>query len=217
MEDMNMNNTPMLITISRQLGSGGSFIGRQLAEQLGIFYIDRQIVIGAAKKLHVLEEEVEVRDEKKTSFWESLFASFASFPSSVAYALPESIPSDQDIYDTESEVIEEIAKEHSAVIIGRGGSYLLRDYPQHLSIFLHARPSFRQQRIEKLYNLSAEDAKRRIEQSDRERSDYHTALTGQDWLDARHYHLSIDTEVVGLEQAKELILSCIHSKVEQNK
>jgi cytidylate kinase len=207
-----MFNLPTVITISRQLGSGGAYLGQQLAEQLGIVYLDREIVIQAAKQLQVLEEDLESRDEKKTSFWKSAFQLSAYNPPEM-YMPPEIyIPSDQDLYQAESEVIQKVAQERSAVIIGRGGSYLLRDHLRHLSVFLHADLAFRQQRVEKLYNLSAPEAKKLVEKSDRERTRYLQVLTGRDWNDARLYHLSIDTSVIGLEQAKEVILAGIKSR-----
>ncbi|HBE76557.1 MAG TPA: cytidylate kinase-like family protein [Firmicutes bacterium] len=204
-----MGNLPAVITISRQLGSGGAYVGQQLAEQLGILYLDREIVIQAAKQLQVLEEDLESRDEKKTSFWQSVLQLSAYTPPDT-YMPPEIyIPSDQDLYKAESQIIQKVAKEHSAVIIGRGSSYLLRDHPRHLSIFLHADLAFRQRRVGELYNLTAPEAKKLIEKSDRERGRYLQTLTGRDWNDARTYQLSIDTGKTGLEQAKEIILACI--------
>ncbi len=208
-----MSNLPLVITISRQLGSGGAFLGQQLAEQLGILYLDRQIVINAAKELNVLEQELESRDEKKTSVWNSMLQSFACHPSGIYYAPPEiCIPSDLELYKAESEFIQEVAKKHSAVIIGRGGSYLLRDHPRHFSVFLHADPAFRQQRVEELYKLSPPEAKKLILRSDQERADYLKALTGQNWLDASKYHLAFDTSAIGFSQAKEIIVSCVQSR-----
>jgi cytidylate kinase len=207
-----MFNSPTVITISRQLGSGGAYLGQQLAEQLGISYLDREIVIQAAKQLRVLEEDLESRDEKKTSFWKSVFQLSAYNPPDM-YLPPEIyIPSDQDLYQAESKIIQKVAQERSAVVIGRGGSYLLRDHPRHFSVFLHADFVFRQQRVGELYNLAAPEAKKLIERSDRERARYLQTLTGRDWNDARIYHLSIDTSVIGLEQAKEVIFACIKAR-----
>ncbi|HBF39498.1 MAG TPA: cytidylate kinase-like family protein [Firmicutes bacterium] len=209
-----MFKSPSVITISRQLGSGGAYLGQLLAEQLGILYLDREIVIEAAKQLQVLEEDLEHRDEKKTSFWQSVLQLSAYNPPDM-YTPPEIyIPSDQDLYKAESHIIRKVAQEHSAVIIGRGGSCLLRDHPRHFSVFLHADLPFRQQRVEKLYNLSTSEAKKFVEKSDRERGQYLQTFAGRDWNDARLYHLAIDTGVVGLEQAKELILAGIQSHFE---
>jgi cytidylate kinase len=207
-----MGSLPTVITISRQLGSGGAYVGQQLAEQLGILYLDREIVIQAAKQLQVLEEDLESRDEKKTSFWQSVLQLSAYTPPDM-YMPPEIyIPSDQDLYQAESQIIQKVAQEHSAVIIGRGSSYLLRDHPRHLSVFLHADLAFRQRRVGELYNLTAPEAKKLIEKSDRERGRYLQTLTGRDWNDARAYQLSIDTGMIGLEQAKEIIFTCIKAQ-----
>lgn len=209
---INMANLPLVITISRQLGSGGAYLGQRLAEQLGILYLDREIVAQAAKQLMVFEEDLESRDERKMSFWKSVLQSCA-YDSPEMYIPPEVyIPNDQDLYQAESEVIQKVARENSAVIIGRGGSYLLRKHPRHLSVFLHADLAFRQQRVEKLYNLSAPEAKKLIEKSDRERARYFLEITGQDWSDARLYHLAIDTSSIGLDQTKEMIIVYINTR-----
>ena len=140
--------SPFVITISRQLGSGGAYIGQQLAKNLNIFYADREIIGQAAKQLSVLNEDLESRDEKILSFWQSFIRSFAIAPD--VYVPPQIIaPTDRGLFKTESEIIARIAKERSAVIIGRCGSYILREHPNHVSIFLHGDITFRKGRIQK--------------------------------------------------------------------
>ncbi len=128
---------PLVITISRQFGSGGAYIGQQLAKKLKIFYADREIVARAAKQLSLLENTLDSRDEKVLSFWQS-FLRFGTFAPDVY--IPQRIeePTDYELFKVESGIIERIVKEHSAVIIGRCGFHIFRDYPNHVSLFLHA-------------------------------------------------------------------------------
>ena len=201
--------SPFVITISRQLGSGGAYLGQRLAEQLGIVYLDREIVSQAAKQLKVLEEDLEFRDEKKASFWESVFQ-FGTYSSTNTYMPPEIyIPSDREFFQAESEIIQKVAGERSAVIIGRGGSWVLRKHPRHVSIFLHADCAFRQQRVEEIYDVPAQKAEELIAKSDLERARYFHTLTGREWADARQYHLAVDTSVVGLAETETLLLAWI--------
>ena len=145
--------SPFAITISRQLGSGGAYLGQQLARNLNIFYADREIISRAAKQFSVLEEDLESIDEKKNSFWESFLHSF-ELGFSDPYKPPQIVlPPDLILFNAESEIIKHIAKERSAVIVGRCGSYILRNHPNHLSIFLHGDIAFRIKRVEKLYNV----------------------------------------------------------------
>jgi len=152
-----------------------------------------------------LEEDLKSRDEKKLSFWQSFIRSYAVAPDT--YVKPHVMaPSDHALFKTESEIIARIATERSAVIIGRGGSYILREHPNHVSLFLHADITFRSNRLQQLYVVSEEAAGNMIAQSDKERALYHQTVTGQKWADARRYHISIDTGKTGLDQCVELIL-----------
>jgi cytidylate kinase len=199
-------NSQIVITISRQLGSGGAYIGQQLAKKLNIFYLDREIIRQAAKKLSVLEAELEPRDERTLPFWQSIFQLTGYSGPDVYIPPPIFVPSDREFFKAETEVIKQIASDRSAVIIGRCGSHILRAYPNHTSMFLHADIDFRKKRIEKLYNISQEDSSRMIAKSDSERSRYHHMLTGKEWTDARQYDLSIDTGKIGVDNGVQLIL-----------
>ena len=202
--------SPFAITISRELGCGGAYVGQQLAKKLEIFYADREIISQAAKQLSVLKEELESRDEKVLSFWQAFIRSYAIAPDT--YVPPQIIaPSDRELFKTESEVIGRIAKERSAVIIGRCGSYILREHPNHVSIFLHGAITFRKIRIQKLYAVSEEIAEKMIVQSDKERALYHHTVTGQEWADARRYDISIDTSKIDVEKSGELIFKYLES------
>ncbi len=199
------NTSPFAITISRQLGCGGAYIGQQLAKNLDVFYADREIIGQAAKQFSILKEDLESRDEKILSFWQSFIRSYAIAPDT--YVPPQIIaPSDRELFKTESEIIARIAKERSAVIIGRCGYYVLRDHPNHVSIFLHGDITFRNGRIQKLYNVSEEVAGKMIAQNDKERANYNHTFTGKEWTDARQYDISIDTSKIGVDKTVEFIL-----------
>lgn len=199
------NTSPFVITISRQLGSGGAYVGQQLAKHLNVFYADREIIGQAAKQLSVLDDDLKSRDERILSFWQTFVRSFAIAPD--AYVPPQFIiPSDHELFKAESEIITGIAKERSAVIIGRCGAYILREHPNRVSIFLHGDITFRKVRIQKLYNVSEEVAGEMIVQNDEERALYNHKFTGKEWTDARQYHLSIDTSKTGIDKSVEFIL-----------
>ncbi|MGA2527496.1 MAG: cytidylate kinase-like family protein [Smithellaceae bacterium] len=199
------NTSPFAITISRQLGCGGAYVGQQLAKNLGVFYADREIIGQAAKQFSILKEDLESRDEKILSFWQSFIRSYAIAPDT--YVPPQIIaPSDRELFKAETEIIERIAKERSAVIIGRCGSYILREHPNHVSIFLHGDITFRNGRIQKLYNISEEVAGKMIAQNDKERANYNHTFTGKEWTDARQYDISIDISKIGIDKTVEVIL-----------
>ena len=202
--------SPCVITISRQLGSGGAYLGQRLAQCLKFSYVDHEILHQAAEELKIPVEHLAVRDEKVTSNWQSVLQSFA-YANSWTYAPPSlDILNDKDLYNVESDIITRITNQCSAVIVGRGGHYVLRNHPRCLNIFLHADIKFRQQRVEQVYNVSGQKALKLMNSVDQERARYLKALTGQDWLDARQYHLSLDTGVLGLEKSEAIILETFH-------
>lgn len=202
---------PFVITVSRQLGAGGMYVGRQLAQQLNLFYADRAIIRQAATQLSALEEVLESREEKVCSFWKSFRQSFA-FGATDVYIPPEvNIPTSRELFETEAEIIRRIAKESSAVIIGRCGPYVLRKHPNHINVFLHGNMTFRRNRIQDLYHVSEEAAEKMIARSDKDRARYHRTFTGREWMDARRYHISLDASAIGLDKSVALIVKYTES------
>lgn len=205
-----MKSMPFVITISRQLGSGGAYIGQQLAKNLNIYYADREILSKAAKELRVLGEDLESRDEKLLSFWGS-FLHINGFATEYHVPPQMNFPFDREIYDAEANAIERIAREGSAVIMGRCGFHVLREYPNRISLFLHADVAFRRKRVQELYNVSEKTALEMIEKSDRDRAHYIETFTGKKWTDAKHFDMTLDTGKIGLDKSTELILSYLKS------
>jgi len=199
-------NKPFAITISRQMGTGGAYVGRQLAKKLKIFYADRDIIRKAAKQLSVLVKDLESRDEKVLSFWES-FIQFGTSSTDIYIPPKPMIPTDRELFETEAKIIEHIVKERSAVIIGRCGFHVLREYPEHVSVFLHGDNVYRKGRIQELYKVSEKEAAKMIVRSDRERALYCKTFTGKDWADSRNYDISIDTGKMNIDKTVELIQS----------
>jgi cytidylate kinase len=203
---------PNVITISRQLGSGGAFLGQRLAFRLNALYLDHEIVRQAAQELKIPEENLVVRDEKVTSRWQSVLQSFVDSTSWAYDPPPLDTLNDKNLYKVESDIITRIANQRNAIIVGRGGYYVLRQHPRCLSIFLHADIDFRQRRVQELYHVSPQEALKLISSIDHDRGSYLRALTGQDWLDARQYHLSLDTGVLGLDKAEDIILDTFRAR-----
>jgi len=142
-----MNKSNIVITIDRQIGSGGKDLGKRLSEKLNFSYYDAEIVREAAKDLQTDVEDVESYDEKQGSVLQSYALINFEFLPSVE------IITNVKAHKAESNIIIKVANEKSAVIIGRAASYLLRDHPKHVSIFLHADLDFRKKRTQELNNI----------------------------------------------------------------
>jgi cytidylate kinase len=192
-------NMPFIITISRQLGCGGAFIGEALAKHFGISYADRDIISATAQKFSMHEKDLYQRDEKIITAWQSFLQSITRGPDRVEHRpLP---PTDKELFKAESEVIERLATERSAVIMGRCGSYILRRHPLHVSLFLYASMDFRIKRLCADCSVSETRAQKMIEESDKKRSSYVHQFTGEMWMDATKYDLSVRTDILGVEES----------------
>jgi cytidylate kinase len=199
---------PVVITIARELGSGGSYIGKQVARRLGYAYIDRQILQQAAGELGLEETELEDRDERVPSFWDKLISVFALGGVDGIYTPPQRWVSDEQLVETEQRLICELAVKRPCVVLGRGGFHLLRGRAKLLNVFVHAPLSFRIQRVMNIYRVdSKREAAEMIDRSDQERTRYIKSFTGFDQFDARNYHITINTGLVDFSTAEEMVAS----------
>jgi cytidylate kinase len=206
------NQQPLAISISRLLGSGGMYIGQQLAKRLNILYLDREISGQAAKEFMLLEEDLEAVDEKVNFFWKTFIQRLITNKPYV-YAPPApQIPSARLLFDTEAAIIRRMSKEQSAVFVGRCATHILRDHPKHLSILLHSDLAFRIKRIQQLYNLTEEEAKKQINETDVARREHYLQFTGYDMTEATGYDLTINTGRLGIDASVEFILKYIQLK-----
>lgn len=203
-----MKNQHHVITIGRQLGSGGSAMGKAIAEHFGFEYIDKEILVKAAAILDADEENLELVDENVSAL--TAMARSAAFE--MPYIAKEwYIPTSDQLFKTQTEIMRESVEKGSCVIIGRCASYLFRHYEKHTSIFLQADMDSRIKRLEKTLNkkLSEKKAVHDIEKQDRERAQYYNTFTGKKWLDLRQYDLVLDTSPFSDEEIKDILFHYI--------
>lgn len=202
---------PMIITISRQIGSGGSYIGQKLAKKLKIHYADREIIRKAAETLSVPEEDLLSMDEKSQTWWDYIQMSSRYAADIYIPPIQKFAPTDLELFNAESEILMQISKECSAVVIGRCGFHVLEGHPNLVKIFLHGDIVFRVKRIMDLYSVSIKTAEKMVEDSDRKRCSYIKKFAKKDWMNAGNYNLCIDTSKTGIDKSLELILAFIDS------
>lgn len=196
----------LVITISRELGSGGAYIGQQLAQKLNMYYADHGIIAKAAEQLSAVIEEVASQDEKTETFWKSFWLYSGVSPDAYMPTPRKFSPTSFDVFNAEANVIKRIAKDRPSVIIGRCGFHVLRDHLNCVRIFLHGNADFRARRIQEQYHISKAEAEKMIAQSDKERTHYIGTFTGKKWSDAKQYDLCIDTSKIGVDKSADLIL-----------
>jgi cytidylate kinase len=209
-----------VITISRQFGAAGVPIGKQLADRFGAELLDRAIVAQVAVRSGIPENELESYDERMPSFWQRVTAALASgspepqlTPVPYADQLPATSMQERLVAITRL-VIEEAAQHGNAVIIGRGGAWILNKRPDVLHVQLHAsmdaRVRYLLSRVEEIPQDARpeERALRDLCKSvDAARGEYIKRMFGADWLDARGYDIAIDTGRLGVERSVDLIES----------
>ncbi len=201
----------LIVTISRQMGSGGSEIGYRLAKRLGIRYIDREILTKTARILEEKEQVIADRSERVSGLWEEALLYFCLGSAETSYTPPPlNVIPDSKLFAVKSMVIKEIAKNCSAVIIGHAGFHILREHPRIVNIFIHADPSFRARRVMAQYSVSTfEEAMDMIQGSDRERRKLVNKITGKEWTDALNFDLSLNSGKGGQDLAIDVARSFI--------
>jgi cytidylate kinase len=207
-----MNCRPFVITLSHQLGSGAAYIGQKLSERLAVPCLDREILYQVSKQLHLAETELADREQRLSSFWQSFSRIVELMDPYRSLADERYVPTDRELFQLESDTISRIAEKSSAIFIGRCGRYILRDHPCQISVLLHADRAARVRRLAELYHLTPEEAGKLTETNDHERTAYIQTFTRQNWRDAALYDVCLNTTSVGLDQAVELILTCVTAK-----
>lgn len=192
-----------VITIGRQLGSGGREAGIKLAELLNISFYDKELIRIASKESGLNERFFEKADEKKrfSLFW-GLFGMHSPQTQELysGYYL-----SDETLFKIQSDVIRSLANERSCLFVGRCADYILKDHPRLLSIFLSADLNDRIKRVMGIRNISEKDARDLIEKTDKQRSSYYNYFSDKTWSSADTYHLCINTSVLGIRETVSFI------------
>ncbi|HEY0407952.1 MAG TPA: cytidylate kinase-like family protein [Pyrinomonadaceae bacterium] len=207
--------TRTTITIARQMGSGGSYVGQLIAQRLRLRYVDQEVLHLAAQALGVEEIAVEASSERLASIWEKIFGGLTFLtPESRYIPPPVRTFSDKELFQKKVEALKLIAARENAVIVGYGGALVLPCHPRMVNLYFHAPLKWRIKRVMEIYNLTdAEGARRMIEDSDEMRSRYFNQMTGRDWACADNYHLCIDTSILPLEDLSERLILFIQNKL----
>ena len=204
-EDM-QEKTYSAITISRQTGSGGTYIGYLAAKNLGFRYLDREILQQAAKETGIEPQILENYDSRSVPLLERIINSFCfgtpEMPGVTSFKKPIY---DKDLFALESKIIKQITDQCSAVIVGRGGFYILKDRPDAIHIFIHAPFDYRVERIMKEKEMDEKEARTMVQESDRTRTKFIRDMLGIEWTDARNFHLCIDSSIINLSDGMEMI------------
>ena len=201
-----------VITINRELGSGGRSIGEKLAKRLSVPFYDKALIQQLKEKYGLSTEEIERLKGQQHNWWADFKRSLKLMPSYAApqyisgkTAMPDFLITD-DIFQAETEILKGIADDGSCVIAGRSGFYIFRDHPNHLSILIQASMDYRVSRLMKKQSISAEEARKIIDEVDKGRENYVKKYTGSSRYDTRNYQLVINVDGHTEDEIVEMIL-----------
>ena len=197
------------VAISRQQGSGGSYIGRAVAERLGFRYFDREMLRVAAEYLS--ERSSEKDGQAGESWFERLGTFFANGSLDTGYVPPSpTILYEGELGGIETRLMRELVDDHVAVIVGRGAAQILRGHPGVVTVFVHAPEQWRVDRVQQVYKTADHaQALRMVRQSDQERTRFIRRVAEVDWADPRCYDLAINSMTLGLDSAVDLIVRSV--------
>lgn len=190
LEDIKVNNTykgkKIVITISREYGSGGHYVGELLAKRMGLNFYDKNLINLISKKSGLSKEYVEANNQKLASF--------------------KYIDNNDDrIFIAEEKVIKDLAKKESCVIVGRCADYILKDNKDTIKVFLYSSSQDKVKRAVKYYNLEEDKALKEINKINSERAKHYKYYTNRDWYDFANYDIALNVDYLGVEKTAELL------------
>lgn len=210
-------NQKFVITINRELGSGGRTVGRKLAEKLGVEYYDKALINNLEARYNLSVEEIEKLKGRSHGWWaeikRTLFDSHGqAATANYALAVPGDKPFEPtsfDMYQAEKEILAGIAENESCVIAGRLGFHVFRTHPNHLSILIQASMPFRLERIMRKKHISEQEARKTIDMVDKMRENYVNEYAKTSRYDTRNYDLVITADGKTEDEIVDFIMAYI--------
>lgn len=197
-----------IITIGRELGSGGRTIGKLAANKLGIPYYDRELIDEAAKKSGLSTGFVETNEQRVTNSLLYSLAMGTSYGTGILKnAGVQALPLSEQVYIAQKDVITEYADKGRCVIVGRCADQILAGRDDVLRIFIYADPVRRAEHSVKAYGMTKDTAMKEIQRSDKERSRHYSSFTEKVWGDRHNYDLLLNSGVLGFENCAKIVCS----------
>lgn len=190
-----------IITISREFGSGGRFIGEEVAKKLGIAYYDKNIIGQIAEKSGLSPEYIQENAELSPK--KGLFA----YAFSGRHITGKSV--EDMVYEVQRNIILELAEKEPCVIIGRNADYILKDRDDVLNVFIHGDMPEKIKRITGLYNVKEKEAVKMMADTDKRRRTNYNFYTDQNWGKASNYTLCLNSSQLGYDRCEMIIMECV--------
>lgn len=190
----------IIITIGREYGSGGRYIGNLVAEKLGIKIYDKEFISHVSKSTGLSEEYIESIEQKRSA---------SDIINSGYYG---GLSNSDELFIKESEIIKEIANKESCVIIGRCADFILKDRKNVTKIFIYNNMENKIKRATKYYGLNKQNAEKEIKRINKLRSNHYKHYTNNEWNNPENYDLCINSDILGVELTADLICEMVNKK-----
>lgn len=190
-----------IITISREFGSGGRFIGEEVAKKLGIAYYDKNIIGQIAEKSGLSPEYIQENAELSPK--KGLFAYAFSGRDITGKSVEDMV------YEAQRNIILDLAEKEPCVIIGRNADYILKDRDDVLNVFIHGDMPEKIKRITGLYNVKEKEAVKTMADTDKRRRTNYNFYTDQNWGKASNYTLCLNSSQLGYDRCEMIIMECV--------
>lgn len=202
-------NEKFVITLNRELGSGGRTVGRKLAEKLNVKYYDKALIEGLTKEFGLTVDEIEKIKAQKKSWWNEFNNYYKKRNSTTLPMEAETVLTTESMMATEKRILQTLAEEESCVVAGRSGFLVFRDWPNHMNILIQASLKKRIERVMERQHLSKEEAEAVIEKVDKGRETFIQKYADTSRYDARNYDLVINMDTLTEDDATDIILAYI--------
>ena len=190
-----------IITISREFGSGGRFIGEEVAKKLGIAYYDKNIIGQIAEKSGLSPEYIQENAELSPK--KGLFAYAFSGRDITGKSVEDMV------YEAQRNIILELVEKEPCVIIGRNADYILKDRDDVLNVFIHGDMPEKIKRITGLYNVKEKEVVKMMADTDKRRRTNYNFYTDQKWGKASNYTLCLNSSQLGYDRCEMIIMECV--------
>ncbi len=197
----NNSGKQVVITLAREYGSGGRYIGKLIAEKLGIKLYDNQFILQVAKETGLSAEYIEDNEQKRELF--------ANLNNGYYFGLNNS----DELFIKESELIKKTAEQSSCVIVGRCADFILKDNKDVIKVFVYSNMEDKVKRATDIYGLDKNKAEKEINRINKLRANHYKYYTEKEWKNPENYDICINSDGLGVEKAADLICEMVNKKM----
>lgn len=199
-EIISNNDNPIIVTISREYGSGGRYVGKLIADKLGIKLYDKEFISHVSSETGLSEQYVKENEQKRGSL------------SNLNNGYYSGLNNADELFLKESDIIRDLASKNSCVIIGRCANFVLKDNPNVIKVFIYSDMENKIKRAIEIYGLNSKNAKKEINKINKLRANHYKYYTEENWNNPKNYDICVNSDVLGVEKTADLICEMIKDK-----